>query len=570
MSEIKLLPSNISNKIAAGEVVERPLNVVKELVENSIDAGADNILIEIEDGGKALIKVTDNGKGILPDDLKNTVKRFATSKITNIDDVYSIKTFGFRGEALAAISSVSDFTLKSKRKGFNGCELNVKFGLPSDVKPSSIPFGTVVIVKNLFENIPARYKFLKSSSAEYKEIIKFIRSFAVLTNDISICLISDGKKVFEVYKYQNMKDKFVEYVKEEDVIYFENKYNDIFIQCCAGLPNVQRYRKDYIITGINGRVVKDNSIVYTIIQAYHRLIPDGKFPVAAINITINPKNLDVNIHPSKTYVKIYNSRDINSFIYDSLSNTLNSVKLTETAFPDFSKESSEIKSAVGRKINQEAKLSFDITKTFETESSFEPYTDYIPSNKMEVDDDFKIIGQLFETVIICEFENEVFFIDQHIAHERILFEKYKKYGLTDIATIVLTEPVLIDLNEEDMDILFKNENTIKSFGFEFERFGNNTIKITSIPTALINKDIAMELQLIANELCVSKSKKNMDYTIVTMACKTAIKAGERLTHFEMKKLVSDLFDTENPYTCPHGRPIIFKMKKEELFGKFFR
>ncbi len=566
MSEIKLLPSDISNKIAAGEVVERPFNVVKELIENSIDAGADNVLVEIVDGGKALIKVTDNGKGILPGDLNNTVKRFATSKISDIDDVYSIKTFGFRGEALAAISSVSDFSIKSVRDGFEAKELIVKFGAEPEIKPCGLPFGTVVTVKNIFENVPARYKFLKSSSTEYKEILKFIKQFAVINDNISISLLSDGKNVFEVFKNENMKEKFSKVLKETDLVYFENKYEDMKINCCAGLPNVQRYRKDQIIIGVNGRLIKDNPLTFTIIQAYHRLMPDGKFPAVALNLSLNPKKLDVNIHPSKTNIKFFNSREVSSFVLDGLRDAIGENRLNKK------QDNFDLQYPMQKKsFQQKSNLTFDITENLSSSSAFEPVSDYkLYDETKDSPGNFKIIGQLFDTVIVCEVEDEVLFIDQHIAHERILFEKYKKHGLTDIATIVLVEPILIDLSDEDVIILNENIETVKKFGFDYEMFGKNTIKITSVPTSLINKDIKDEFQKIAGEFYDLKSKKNMDYAIVTMACKTAIKAGEQLTHFEMNKLVKDLFETENPYTCPHGRPIVYKMKKEELFGKFFR
>ena len=566
MPEIKLLPSDISNKIAAGEVVERPFNVVKELIENSVDAGADNILVEIVDGGKALIKVTDNGKGILPGDLINTVKRFATSKISDINDVYSIKTFGFRGEALAAISSVSDFSIKSVREGFDAKELIVKFGSEPEIKPCGLPFGTVVTVKNIFENIPARYKFLKAASTEYKEILKFIKQFSVINDNISISLLSDGKNVFEVYKNENMKEKFSKILKETDLVYFENEYEDMKINCCAGLPNVQRFRKDQIIIGVNERLIKDNSLTFTIIQAYHRLMPDGKFPAVALNLTLNPKNLDVNIHPSKTNIKFFNSREVGSFVLDGLRDAIGENRLSKK------QENFDLQYPMQRKsVQQKSNLTFDITENLSSSSVFEPVSDYkLYDDIKDSPGNFKIIGQLFDTVIVCEVENEVLFIDQHIAHERILFEKYKKHGLTDISTIVLVEPILIDLSDEDVIILNENIETVKNFGFDYEMFGKNTIKITSVPTSLINKDIKDEFQKIAGEFYDLKSKKNMDYAVVTMACKTAVKAGEQLTHFEMNKLVKDLFETENPYTCPHGRPIIYKMKKEELFGKFFR
>jgi len=322
MNEIIRLGEDVANKVAAGEVVERPFNVVKELVENSADAGATKLSIVVENGGVGLIRVTDNGRGILPEDLPVAVQRFATSKISTADDVYCVKTFGFRGEALAAISSVSKFSIKSCRKSFEGCEIRVEHGSEPETLPAPQVEGTTVEAKALFSNVPARLKFFKSFAAEEREIAKFVRFFSLINPHIAVDLEINSKKAYSVNSSMNMEVRARQVFKENDLIYGEKSYADMSLKFVTSLPSVQRYRKDMIVVGVNGRVIKDPSIIQAVATAYHRLIPDNRYPAAVVSLYVDPEKVDVNVHPAKTTVKLLENRDIFSFVHHAVKDRL--------------------------------------------------------------------------------------------------------------------------------------------------------------------------------------------------------------------------------------------------------
>ncbi|TYB33489.1 MAG: DNA mismatch repair endonuclease MutL [Flexistipes sinusarabici] len=569
-SEIFQLPGDVSNKIAAGEVVERPINVVKELVENAVDASSEKITVEIAEGGLSLIKVQDDGRGIVPDDIEKSIDRFATSKITDINDVYELYSFGFRGEALAAISSVCDFSLVSKRKGYDCLELKSSFGGQPVVKPAAGTEGTVVTVKNLFGNLPARRKFLKSPNAEQREIVKFIRHFMLTNYHLSLRLIVDEKEYLFFPRNDSMIDRAAKVFKEQKLVYLTNKYENLHIEAVISTPEVQKFRRDNIVLSVNGRVIKDNMLTQSVIQAYKRLIPEGKFPLAAIRLNISPGDMDINVHPAKLFVKFLNSGEIFSFVYGSILEKLESLtpggydsdnytNLNETA-------ETKIKS-FQNSYNPEEQVSVsDFLTAVDTSVSSDE------SDNMEevYGYDFRIAGQLFNTVIICEFDDFFYMIDQHIAHERILYEKYKAESSVDTASVVLSEPLVIDLEEEEREILISNKKILCDFGFDFESFGGGTVKFSKLPSEILNKDVVSEIKNILEETSRLSKKGLKDSSLVVMSCKSAIKAGEKLSRYEMSHLVNKLLKTKNPFTCPHGRPIIVTQSKEELFKNFHR
>lgn len=560
-SEIFQLPSEISDKIAAGEVVERPYNVVKELIENAVDAGADKITIEINEGGLSLIKVADNGKGILPEDLPKTIERYATSKIRSFEDIYSVKTFGFRGEALAAISSVCDFTITSKREPFEGYALYKPFNSNALIKPAPANRGTTVEVANLFAKLPVRKKFLKNAPSEFKEILKFLKQFACINYHIYLILIKDGEKILELPKATSMLERIRSVYNESDCIEFENTRNHLSIHAVIGRPDNQKFRKDYITIAVNNRVIKDYQILQAVIQAYYRLMPENRFPLAFVNLKIENSDLDVNVHPTKTLVRFFNPNAVFSFVYESIKHRLNNLTLNaiinEPVYspiktsPDFNKFDSKF-------------ITYDLTNVLQTQTHTS-----ISDNKTSFNnDDFNIIGQIFKTVIICEKSNELYLIDQHIAHERVLYEQYISSN-SNIASIVLYEPILLETDQIETDILSQHQETLKKYGFEYEFFGKNIIKILSIPASLMKRNIEEELRGLLAELIENRNISN-DFLAITMACRNAIKSGDYLTRFEMEEIVRNLFNTSNPFTCPHGRPIIFKMSKDFIYNKFQR
>lgn len=556
MSEINVLSPDISNKIAAGEVVERVFNVVKELVENSADAGADSITVTVNDGGLSLIKVSDNGRGILKEDLPKTVLRFATSKIINIEDVYSVRTFGFRGEALAAISSVSDMSIHSKRLDGEGCGINITYGELSDIYPSSIPEGTVVIVKNIFKNLPVRKKFIKSESSETNEIIKFLKIFSVINPHIDTKLLVDEKEIFHFTKMDNSSDRFTKSFDIKKVFFINETFENIHIKGVFTLPVYQRGRKDMIFTGVNGRVVKDFSIVQAVIQGYFRVIPADKFPAGVVSIHIPPEELDVNIHPTKQQVKMMQDRAIFSVVSKAVSSNLRK----QTLNGDLESFDESNDGYTGSVVKEDSlKYAVNLGNILESRSL------------QEADEtNFRLIGQAFNSIIIVEIQQELYFIDQHIAHERVLYEKYRKNDSKEIVTVRLIEPLAIELSNPDKEILLENSTIMSNLGFDIEDFGDNFLSVSRVPASIIHKNIKSELYNIIEDFHKNKSDDFLDSASLTMSCKNAIKAGDILTEFEMRKVVKDLLASENPHTCPHGRPIIFKMTKDELFKKYNR
>ncbi|KAA0257446.1 DNA mismatch repair endonuclease MutL [Deferribacter autotrophicus] len=561
MSKIKVLPEHVANKIAAGEVVDRPVNVVKELVENALDAGATEVKIEILDGGISLIRVSDNGRGIEPEDLPLAVMRFATSKINNYEDLFKINTYGFRGEALAAISSVSNFNIKS-----GNFELSVDFGKVGEVTPSSFYDGTIVTVKNIFAKIPARYKFLKSPVSEQKEIVKYVKQIALLNPDKSFKLISNEKILLEFSCNETLISKGKKIFGIDELVEVNYEEDGLRINGLISLPNVQKFRKDNIFIGVNKRVVKDNMIAQSILQAYHRKIPENRYPVASINIEVLPDSVDVNIHPAKMFVRFYNSNRIFKSIFKAVVETLDFSKNSIDEKIEYSKE--EILQTTYHGVSEyEEKYAVDLTKLIQIESidDFQSEVSY----SVENEDDLKILGQLFNTVIVVEKGDEVLFIDQHIAHERILYEKLIKKD-NPINSVILTEPFLLECRDDEIIFVSENKDKLMNCGIDVEIFGEKILKINALPAEILNKNIEEEIRSIITSSNLNGKNDFIEPIYLNISCKCAIKAGERLLMDEMKKLVSELFECENPYTCPHGRPIIFKLNKNELFKKFHR
>jgi DNA mismatch repair protein MutL len=572
MSEIYRLPETVSNKVAAGEVVEKPVNALKELLENSLDAGADLLSIDIEEGGLALIRVADNGRGILPDDLSAAADRFATSKIRDIEDIYNIHSYGFRGEALAAISSVSDFSIASFRENFEGCELRVRFGVKEPLRPAPSVRGTTVTVKDLFRNVPARLKFFGQPKGLEREIVKFVKQFAIYADGVSVTLRTDGREAFSAGSDMSFLAKAKAALGVEELVYGEKSYGGIRVRLTASLPFVQRFRRDAILVSVNGRVVKDPSVVQAVVQAYHRLIPDNRYPAAAVEITLNPEDLDVNVHPAKAVVKMLNSRDVFGMVHDCVREALDSKKTQDEPEMDnfidyFTDNMSEPKHYY---VAEHAAPAFDLSSKMETVRERPAYREPAVQERVYEERPFRIIGQAFDSLIIIEMDDKVFFIDQHVAHERVLYEKFLKDKKVNVPAVVLFEPLVIETDAEELKAADDNAEGLSAFGFELEAFGSDSLKIVKVPADILKRDIEKEVREMLDEMAETSRSKQEDSRILTMSCKCAVKAGEKLTLPEMDRIVSELLQTSNPHTCPHGRPITFPMDRETLFRKFGR
>lgn len=652
MKRINLLDENTSNKIAAGEVVERPSSVVKELVENSIDANSKNITIEIEDGGCSFIKIIDDGDGIHKDDIKKAFLPHATSKIQCAEDIFSINTLGFRGEALASIASVSKVNLKTKPHDSSfGREIIIEGGEILEEKDCGVNSGTTIEVKDLFFNIPARKKFLKSFTREGSIITDIINRISIVNPDISFKLFNNGKKVLHTFGSGNTKDVLrVVYGKKisENLVYFEGTREEISISGYIGKEEIARGSRNNQSIYVNGRYIKNKTLVAAVENAFKSFSTVNKFPFFVLFIDVYPEFVDVNIHPTKAEIKFKDDRMMFKMVFDSVHKYLK-----EAIFDDFKLPEEEMNIT---KENQAENLELNI-KFEEDEVRFNSFekndkifkensidysaqikkeqdellklkeklnnTDFlihenknditnntndlsyssVDTNKEAINSDvlyskededlnknisiketieeriakfppLRIIGQFNKTYIIAEFNETLYLIDQHAAHEKILFEKYIK-SISEGSIIIqqLLVPTLIELSTDDFIFYIENQKIFKDAGFTVEEFGGNTISLKEVPYFLGKLDSKDLFLSIIDDLKKMGDGKTIDIKynkIATMACKKAVKGNDTLTEREMIKLVEDLRFIEDPFHCPHGRPTIIKFTNNDLEKKFRR
>lgn len=630
MSVIKRLSPEVASKIAAGEVVEKPFNVVKELIENSCDAGATKIVVEINEGGLNKIKVTDNGKGIDKDDLPLALERFATSKAETVEDVYSAATFGFRGEALAAISSVSDFKITSGKDG-KAYTITCQYGKIGEIKPTAAVKGTIIEADRLFENLPARRKFLKSSKSLEAEIVKLIKHFSLINPEIDITLKCNDKEVYHALSSDDTAVRAAKVFNGKAFCQGVAEYAGKKVIACATLPSASdRLKRDAIIIGVNGRLIKDTSLVQAVINAYHRLIPDGRFPAAVIDIRISPDIVDANVHPAKLEVRFVNAGEMFSLVSDAVANSFKGKGVNtgytgnyiQQGYTINEKQNNNEHNIVNEK-QEESKLVFNRENSYKTfseykDSSVNSSNNYSQKNSTEENTDikilqpaytlsldetledipvinaesreeeinnnantldnriaggeFRVVGQVDKTYIIIETPNkEILFIDQHAAHERILFEKIQANNAAKPKpSIVLHDAVEVVMTDEIIENIDRFKVIIESFGYAYKITGIDKLEILRVPYNIIRKNIAKEFTNIAVDLCLTGKSKQEEAPRAMLSCKSAIKAGDTLTYAEMEYLVTLLFNTNNFGTCPHGRPIIYMMTVQELARKFYR
>ena len=747
MGNIVLLDELTINKIAAGEVIERPASVIKEMVENSIDAGATNITVEIKNGGISYIKVTDNGKGIAQDDLEIAFERHATSKIRSAEDLNTVTSMGFRGEALASIAAISKVELVSKTKEQDtGYKVVVEAGDVLEKEETGCQNGTSITVRNLFFNTPVRYKFLKKDYTESGYIEDVITRIALVNPNISIKLINTGKTVIQTNGSGNLKD-VVYSIYGKDVANGINettyKYEDITITGVVGKPQIARSNRANQLFFVNKRYIKDKTLSAATEQAYKGLIPIGKFGFVILNIEMNPAKVDVNVHPAKLEVRFQEESKVFQAIYHTIKDTLlkselvantekpsNQIERTAESFEErlknirenakqneglfsfrkqrekqiekYTNEESKIKTNVaeakpeikqenmsvepktekiGNPLNtsdillqlkqmkekMEEKMEEEIKNTstlkeekedYKLENSENDVNGKIDNNedanaiieniddpeiqkefeeikgKMQdlndnpqvVSEDFnemyaklfgrvpiqeetenkeqeesttdavdiikdnisvfegqeeakkpeyKFIGIVFKTYIILEIDKEMYILDQHAAHERIMYEKVKKnyYSEESKDSQMLLLPDVITLTHKEMDIAKENIKMFEQAGFSLEEFGDNTIKLTGVPTVCIDldtKELFLETLDEINTVARTAKQEKEEKFIATVACKAAVKANMALTEQEVDSLMEKLLELPNPFTCPHGRPTAIKMTKYDIERKFAR
>ena len=585
MSKIQIMDMNLANKIAAGEVVEKTMNVVKELVENSIDAGATTIKIELIDSGVKEIKVIDDVCGMDENDATLAFSRHATSKLKTLDDLFNINSLGFRGEALPSIASVSNIVLKTSNEK-TGTMVVVNGGNIESVKSCDLKKGTTIIVKDLFYNTPVRLKYLKSLYTELANISDYVNKMALSYPNIKFVLVNNEKELLNTNGSGDLlKTIFDIYgvVVANKMMYIENMNNDYKISGYISYPELTKSNRGSITLLVNNRVVKNYEIVKAILEAYHTFIPKDRFPYIVLNIEVDPFLVDVNVHPTKMEVKFSKEDSLTSLIMETIDNKLNKKTLIPKAvyenvedkyYEDDLKVNEDLFGTNSIDDEKEETLEKpkleELTFDFSVNEEKEEYESEVNPRIKELTP----IGIVHGTYIICENPDGMFIIDQHAAAERINYEKYYHALSTHSKnTIDVLIPYKIELPNNEYIILEKNFNILDNLGFKYEEFGNNTLIIRSHPTWLpkyaILEAIRKIIDIIIKEEDFNEDKFNEKVSI-TLACKMSIKAGDVITMPDITYLINELRHTKNPFTCPHGRPTIITYTKYDLEKLFKR
>lgn len=589
MQRINLLEKKVFDKIAAGEIVEGPSSVVKELLENSLDAGANIVEIDIENAGMSLIRIIDNGFGIHRDDLEKAFLSHATSKIYTEEDLDNIATFGFRGEALASISAVSDIEIVSRtNEDSSGSYLTLTEGTIKEKGIKKILNGTRIEVRNLFFNLPARKKFVSNLNFESSKITELLSSYALGHPEIDFILKRDNEIIIDTrgYKGWEKRTTYIYKRKKDSFFIIQNNEKNQIIEGVLFNPQVTKNNKKSQIFFVNGRLIKSSLLNNILLEAYEGLLGKGRFPIAVLSLKLEPSMIDVNIHPAKTEVRFLKDQELKSTILPIIKNTLIESLNTRNKMSDIAvfkdPKINENKSEVSIKEDHLGENTF----VFEKEILYEPQKiDFQIECKTEVESvlptekkiwlqDLNIIGQFKNTFILAEDDKDLYIIDQHVVHERILYEKFvREVNENKIIKTPLLAPFPIYLNPQEETILIKNIIILNDLGFEIENFGPQTYLIRTVPGTLeidnpeeFFSDLLEELDINTN----NSSAKIRDSVITTASCKGAVKANDKLTQEKIKYLLEELAKTENPFTCPHGRPIFKKIPISDLYKYFQR
>lgn len=620
MPEIKVLPKEISELIAAGEVVERPASVIKELVENSIDAGADNITVEIQHGGITYMRITDNGCGIEKNDVPTAFLRHATSKIKNSGDLNAIGTLGFRGEALAAVSSVARVEMFTKpRDAAFGTHYEIEGGVEKLCEEAGCPDGTTIVIRDIFFNTPARMKFLKKDVSEANAAAAVVERIALSHPEIAFKLIRDGKQSLMTPGDGKINTAVYSVLGREfagTLVEVDGGLDGIGVKGLTCKPVSCRPTRNYQFVFLNGRLVRSGTVTAAVEQAYKNSAMVGKFPGFVLYLTVPLNTVDVNVHPAKTEVRFSDERRIFDAVYSSVKNALArgdtrpEVKLHEPVFNPFErlttaeyKQQPIMKPTVAEEIYknrpslhnaykpQEKTVlrdaNYNVSKTNNTvyiperiinpppmaEESPQPQRTVSVDIMRDVEDErppITLIGEAFLTYIIVQMGESVFMIDKHAAHERILFNRLKKEQKTETQTLLTA--VIVALTGDEYNAAISNTEALEKAGFEVEDFGNSSVRVSAVPASLTREDIPSVISELAGKLSKGKApdSERLDDMYHTVACKAAIKAGSRTSPLEMQKLAERVLYSDDVMYCPHGRPVAFEIKRRELEKQFGR
>lgn len=612
MTRVRILPEILSNKIAAGEVVERPASVVKELVENAIDAGSERISIDIEQGGRAMIRVSDNGRGMGHDDALLAIERYATSKIASESDLFNIKSLGFRGEALPSIAAVSRFTMVTRDEPSEAAtEIRVEGGKIKSVNPVGAPRGTMITVRQLFFNTPARRKFMKTTATEFGHIADAVACIALSRPEIRFRLTHNGKTVREWHDVRNPEVRMADVMGESLAHLLYPVSSDTPAVSLAGWvcdPSVTRSTSGKIYIFVNGRFIRDRGVQHAVADGYRGRLMKGRFPLAVLYMTVPSADVDVNVHPTKHEVRFSRHREIYSAVNDAISQALG-----EKNEKKYFNAPGETPAETGLHVREPSKPLFgkenttenrDFLRTSDPASTNAPEEkspeDKTPKNKAMADTHRSdqertaptpqqtalftrenlrlatVIGQFNNTYILCEKTAELLLIDQHAAHERIIYEyiRSKTAHSPSIPVQKLLVPETIELGYRESAAITSLLPELNRTGLEIDHFGANTFIITAVPEILAEKPMQPLIVEIAEMADACGYQNSIDHAMdacrILMACHGAVRANQPLTKKQMEAIIEQLHSCENPYSCPHGRPTMITWDANVLEKRFKR
>lgn len=574
MGEIRILDETTVNQIAAGEVIERPASVVKELVENSLDAEADEIDVSVKKGGKELIRVKDNGEGMSRDEVELAFKKHATSKISDIEDLDELSSLGFRGEALPSIAAVSKVEVHTKVDGVvEGTKIIIEGGDIKNIEETGCPVGTTIEVKDLFYNTPARKKYLKKTNTELAHISDVVTRNALLRQDVKFSLSHNDNELFTVPKslsrLENIKSIYDTDVAKKMV---EVDESDEYIQVkgYVSKPDITRSTRKHIFCYVNDRYVKNNLLRDAIVEGYGTLLTKHRYPIVVLDIDISGREIDVNVHPTKTKIRFIHEEKVKRKIVDFVRSSL----LKEDLVPE-QEEVEPADQGEASKRDEEPGVGVKAEDEESIRNHGEQTTLSIEEQKQVKTSKFgemKIIGLIKDSYIVAETKDGFAMIDQHAAHERINYEFLEDKYEDEIGSQSLMSPKNIELKPREAAVLRANDGLLKRLGFRFEHFGKTTFRLTGLPVVLgevqedeILHDVLDELMELKGSSLDERKGEMIEY----MACHSSVRAGDMLSITSASDILNELGKTENPYTCPHGRPTIVRFTEKEI-KKWFK
>jgi DNA mismatch repair protein MutL len=592
-NRIQILPENLANQIAAGEVVERPASVVKELVENALDAAATEIFVEIEKGGKALVRVTDNGFGMRKDDAFLSLERHATSKVKSAEDLFALHTMGFRGEALPAIASVSRLRLTTRSvEEDSGWQIYAEGGTIRQAEAVGAAPGTVIEVRNLFFNTPGRRKFLRKEETEFGHIADVVSRLALSRPDIHFRLSHDGHTYLEAYRHNRLEERASALLGRNvagDLLVVEaDSGNGEMLNGLLGAPGVSRSSTAQVYTYVNGRFVRDRVVQHAILEAYRSLLEKRRYPIVVLFIDMPPETVDVNVHPTKHEVRFRNQQQVHDFIVSALRERLQQTTIVPESSRGHVLSSQTVPLTPSWTPLQQdyRKRIQDSLEAFNDKVAAAPLLSAVASIKGELSGwsagqesdsampvGWRLIGQFLNSYLICQAQDELVLIDQHAAHERIGFETLRSQLRTNgIESQNLLFPVVLELGHREAAVLTEYLDQFARFGFDVEAFGGRSFTVKAVPALLVDvdaerlvRDLAAELNEIGR---AGRIDDEIERILAVLACHSMVRANQALSVSEMQRLLQDLAAIDFGNCCPHGRPVMHRLPRR-VVEKFF-